>query len=194
MNKSRIAVWLEAGLFASRWILAPFYVGLAISLLTLLIVFVFALGRELIHLVHTPPAKLPEAGILMVLSLIDLSLAGNLVIIVILSGYENFISRIETSECTHRPAWMGTVDFSGLKMKLIASIVAISAIALLRTYLEIGDHPPDESMLYWQVVIMLAFVGSGVLLAIMDLIISRTAHRPIDHRRPEAQAPPRGEG
>jgi uncharacterized protein (TIGR00645 family) len=69
---------------------------------------------------------------------------------------------------------MGKVDFAGLKMKLIGSIVSISAIALLRTYLEIGDHPVDQGTLLWQVVILLAFVVSGVLMALMDLIVSRT--------------------
>jgi len=112
----------------------------------------------------------------MALSLIDLSLAGNLLIIVILSGYENFIARIEAASPDDRPPWMGTVDFSGLKMKLITSIVAISAISLLRTYLEIGDHDPDQATLTWQVVILLTFVVSGVLLAIMDWIIARTDH------------------
>jgi uncharacterized protein (TIGR00645 family) len=164
---------MQAGLFASRWLLAPFYVGLVIGLVSLLVVFLVSLATQLAGLTHIPLAKLPEAGILMSLSLIDLSLTANLVIIVILSGYENFVSRIDVQDAD-RPSWMGKVDFSGLKIKLIASIVAISAIALLRTYLEIGDHPPDQGTLLWQVVILLAFVVSGVLLALMDLIVSRT--------------------
>jgi uncharacterized protein (TIGR00645 family) len=110
----------------------------------------------------------------MALSLIDLSLAGDLLLIVILAGYENFVSRIHAAPEAERPAWMGTIDFSGLKMKLIASIVAISTIALLRTYLEIGDRPLDPAMLLWQVVITLTFVVAGVLLALMDFVVSRT--------------------
>jgi uncharacterized protein (TIGR00645 family) len=165
---------VQAGLFASRWLLAPFYVGLVIALAGLLAVFADSLYVELSDLIRTPIAKLPEAGILMSLSLIDLSLTANLVIVVILSGYENFVSRIDAVQDTDRPAWMGRVDFSGLKMKVIGSIVSISAIALLRTYLELADHPADPGTLMWQVIILLAFVAAGVMMALMDLIVSRT--------------------
>jgi uncharacterized protein (TIGR00645 family) len=174
MPRSQPARLLEKGLFASRWLLAPFYVGLVIALMALLGVFLVELVREVLHLVHTPLPRLGEAGILMALSLIDLSLAGDLLLIVILAGYENFVSRIRSAPEEDRPGWMGTIDFSGLKMKLIASIVAIATIALLRTYLEIGDHPPNQTVLLWQVVITLTFVVSGVLLALMDFIVSRT--------------------
>jgi uncharacterized protein (TIGR00645 family) len=168
---------MENGLFASRWLLAPFYVGLVIGLATLLVVFVISLVEDVLVLLRTPLPKLPEAGILMSLSLIDLSLVGNLVIIVVLSGYENFVSRIEVQKPDGRPSWMGKVDFSNLKMKLIASIVAISSISLLKTYLEIHDRPPDPAELIWEVVILLTFVVSGVLLALMDLLVSRTESR-----------------
>jgi uncharacterized protein (TIGR00645 family) len=174
MQSSRPVRLLEAGLFAARWLLAPFYIGLVIALVALLGVFAVDLPREILHLMETPPGKLPEAGILMALTLIDLSLAADLMLIVILAGYENFVSRIEAAPPEDRPDWMGTVDFSALKIKLIASIVAISTIALLRTYLEIGDHPPDQAMLLWEVVITLTFVVAGVLLALMDFVVSRT--------------------
>ncbi len=176
MTRSRLKAALGAGLFASRWLLAPFYLGLVFALVALLGVFLVMGADAATTLILTPRARLAEAGILMALSLIDLSLAGNLMIIVILSGYENFIVRIETAFPDDRPPWMGTIDFSGLKMKLITSIVAICAISLLRTYLEIGDHAPDEAKLTWQVAILLTFVVSGVLLAIMDWIMARTDH------------------
>src|SRR5205823_5421986 len=99
--------------------------------------------------------------------------AGNLVLIVIFSGYENFVSKIDEGE-VDRPAWMGTVDFSGLKLRLIASIVAISAISLLRTFMRIGDEPIDENLVKWKVIVHLTFVTSGVLLALMDLLSSRS--------------------
>ena len=175
MTKPRLERLLEWGLFASRWLLAPFYLGLVVALFALLAVFGVALTSQIMGLMHTAADKAPEAGILMALTLIDLSLAGNLVIIVIFSGYENFVSRIDTAREADRPAWMGTVDFAGLKMKLIASIVAISAIALLKTFLEIADHPLNPAILFWQVVIQLTFVVSGVLLAVMDAINSRTS-------------------
>ena len=121
---------LERGLFASRWLLAPFYVGLVVSLAMLLVVFV----RELVTAVPEVLQLDAEKMILSVLTLIDLSLAGNLVLIVIFSGYENFVSKIDTGNSEDRPSWMGTLDFSGLKMRLIGSMVAISAISLLRSF------------------------------------------------------------
>ena len=116
MIRSRLEKGVERALFASRWLLAPFYVGLAISLLVLLAVFVISLGDDIRHLTQTSLAKLPEAGILMALSMIDLTLTGNLVIIVILSGYENFVSRIEVNDGEGRPDWLGRVGFSNLKI------------------------------------------------------------------------------
>ena len=152
MSESRLQRALQAGLFASRWLLAPFYIGLAIALACLLAVFVVSFGAELAALFRTPVVKLPEAGILLSLSLIDLSLTANLIIVVILAGYENFVARMDTAQDAARLSWMGKVDFSGLKIKLIGSIVSISAIALLRTYLELADHAADPGTLVWQVV------------------------------------------
>ncbi len=107
----------------------------------------------------------------------DLSLAGNLLLIVLYSGYENFVSKLDLDENhVDRPPWMGSVDFSGLKMKLIASIVAISAIYLLKSFMNIGKpgHPLDEAALMWAVIIHLTFIASGVLLALMDWIAAKT--------------------
>jgi uncharacterized protein (TIGR00645 family) len=164
--------WLEAALFSSRWLMAPFYVGLVLALVALLIVF----AQELVVEVSRISELNPERAILMALSLIDLSLAGNLVLIVIFSGYENFVSKLDAEGEVDRPAWMGTVDFSGLKLRLIASIVAISAISLLRTFMRIGEEQVDENLIKWKVIVHLTFVTSGVLLALMDLLSSR-AHK-----------------
>src|SRR5215469_13688619 len=159
---------LGGALFASRWLLAPFYVGLTASLGLLLGVFTLALVGEVQHLLATPMDKVAEAGILMTLSLIDMSLTANLLVIVSLVGYENFVARI-AAPIGRRPSWMGVIDYSGMKMRLIASIVAISAVALLRSYLEISDDPhPNTVVLTWQVVICLTFGVLGVLLAIID--------------------------
>jgi uncharacterized protein (TIGR00645 family) len=152
--------------------MAPFYVGLVMALAALLAVFI----GELITEVSGITDLRPEGAILMALSLIDLSLAGNLILIVIFSGYENFVSKIDADGHADRPAWMGTVDFSGLKLRLVGSIVAISAISLLRTFMRIGDGPLDETMVKWKVIVHLTFVTSGVLLALMDLLSSR-AHK-----------------
>lgn len=172
MTKPKLELALEKGLFWSRWLMAPFYVGLVVALAVLLWVFVAELIHELIHM----PAMTPEGGILMALSLIDLSLAGNLILIVVFSGYENFVSRIDTGKDEDRPEWMGTVDFSGLKLKLVASIVAISAISLLRNFMKLGEGEPlDKDKIMWMVIVHLTFVISGVLLAVMDYISGKSA-------------------
>jgi len=161
--------WLEATLFASRRLMAPFYLGLVFALVALLVVFVTELVDEVSHIMDMTP----ESVILMALSLIDLSLAGNLLLIVIFSGYENFVSKLDTGDRQDRPVWMCTVDFSALKLKLVSSIVAISAISLLRSFMQIGDAPIDETALRWRVIVHLTFVTSGVLLALMDFLSSR---------------------
>lgn len=173
--KPRLETAFERALFRSRWLMAPFYLGLVVALALLLVVF----GKELIY--YTPkilfdPAMTANDGILAVLTLVDLSLAGNLLLIVLFSGYENFVSKLDLEGETDRPPWMGTVDFSGLKMKLIASIVAISGIQLLKTFMNIGrdgyELNPDEA--FWGVIIHLTFVTSGVLLALMDWLTAKT--------------------
>lgn len=154
--------------------MAPFYVGLVLALGALLVVFF----QELFHELPLVFSMKPENAILMALTLIDLSLAANLMVIVILSGYENFVSKIDTAGHEDRPDWMGAVDFSGLKMKLIASIVAISAIALLKAFLKLTEPgvPLDQARLLWLVLVHLSFVVSGVLLAVMDWLNSRVKH------------------
>ncbi|MDP2803533.1 MAG: TIGR00645 family protein [Phreatobacter sp.] len=153
---------LERGLFASRWLMAPFYVGLMIGLLALMVVFV----RDLVgFIIKVPTAK--EADVILgILTLVDLSLAGNLVIMVVFSGYENFVSKMEHVTQKDRPEWMGSIDFSALKLKLLASIVAISAIHLLKGFMNIGAMSDREMM--WLVVIHVTFVVSGVFLALTD--------------------------
>jgi uncharacterized protein (TIGR00645 family) len=171
-QRPKVELLLERLLFASRWLLAPFYLGMIVALGLLLFAFVRELIVELSH-IGTLNA---EGGILLALSLIDLSLTGNLLLIVMFSGYENFVSKIDAADHEDRPSWMGTVDFSGLKLKLIASIVAISGIALLRACLTLGDANStiDSEHVRWMVIIHLTFVVSGVLLAVMDWLTSKT--------------------
>lgn len=155
---------LERGLFASRWLMAPFYVGLVIGLLVLLAKF----AQELLHFVEGVFAAKESEVILGVLSLIDLSLTANLVLLVIFSGYENFVSRMDLADQSERPEWMGKIDFSGLKLKLIASIVAISAIQLLKAFMDIGAASDRDLM--WMTIVHGVFVASGILLAMSDWI------------------------
>lgn len=153
---------LEGVLFGSRWLLAPFYLGLVVAIALLVIKFV----RELIHLA---PLALEGAAtgetIVGILSLVDLALVANLLVIIIFAGYENFVSKMHT-DSEDRPEWMGHVDFSDLKIKLIGSIVAISGIELLKAFVNIQNLDPEQ--LKWKVIIHLTFVFSGLLFAIMD--------------------------
>ena len=156
---------VERFLFWSRWLMLPFYLGLVAALFTLLVVFVRDILAEAPHLLWSNG----ETGVVVwVLTLIDLSLAGNLLLMVIFSGYENFVSRLDVGNHPDRPSWMGKIDFSGMKLKLIASIVAISAIQLLKAFMAVKNYSKDELM--WLVIIHLTFVVSGVLLATMDWI------------------------
>lgn len=176
-HRNRIEKILETVLFRSRWLLAPFYVGLVVSLLALLGAFVTELAHMVPQLAH-PLDMDPEKIILGVLGLIDLSLAGNLVVIVVFSGYENFVSKIDTENSEDRPGWMGTLDFSGLKMKLIGSIVAISAISLLRTFMALTEDGAvlDEAKMRWLVTLHITFVVSGLLFAAMDWVAEQSKH------------------
>lgn len=175
---------LESFLFGARWLVAPFYLGLVLALVMLLGSFC----RELYEAIFVHFSLDPESIILFVLSLIDLSLAANLVIIVVFSGYENFVSKIDTHGNVDRPSWMGTLDFSGLKMKLIGSIVAISAISLLRAFMEISktDGHFDQTKLAWMIGLHVAFLASGVFFALMDWIASKTEEgAKTHHLKPE---------
>lgn len=161
-SADRVERRLEKVLFASRWLMAPFYAGLVIGLAALMVVFLRDLAG---FIVKVPTAK--EADVILgVLTLIDLSLAGNLVVMVVFSGYENFVSKMDHVTDRDRPDWMGTIDFSALKLKLLASIVAISAIHLLKAFMNVAAMSDREMM--WLVIIHVTFVGSGVLLALTD--------------------------
>ena len=165
----RVERGLEAVLFASRWLMAPFFLGLILALAVLLLKFV----QELWHVVPQVFSITAGETILAMLGLVDLTLVGSLVLMIILAGYENFVSKIETPEHSDRPDWMGHVDFTDLKLKVIGSIVAISAIQLLAAFLEIGLH--DKAELGWLIGLHLTFVVSGVLLAVMDRVGSGSA-------------------
>lgn len=154
---------IESLLFRSRWIMAPFYLGLVVALLVLL----FKFAMELLHFIEGAMGASESGIILGILALVDLTLMGNLVLIVIFSGYENFVSKIDPAGHPDWPDWMTRVDFSGLKQKLLASIVAISAIQLLKAFMDLPKGY-DEQSLTWLVIIHVVFVGSSLLLAWSD--------------------------
>ena len=156
---------LERGIFQSRWLMAPFYVGLIGSLFILVITFV----REFVQFVVKGMSATEAEVILGVLALIDLSLTANLVLIVVFSGYENFVSKIDTEGHPDWPEWMTQIDFAGLKQKLFASIVAISAIQVLKAFMNL-EKSLNEKTLPWLVGIHVVFVISGLVLAWTDRI------------------------
>src|SRR5437879_572618 len=159
----RVETGFESLIFNSRWLMAPFYLGLVISLAVLLLKFCMMLWE---FIIHAPGSKETDI-ILGVLSLIDVSLTGNLILIVVFSGYENFVSRIDPGGHPDWPEWMTKVDFAGLKQKLLASIVAISAIQVLKAFMNI-DAQFDAQKMGWLVGVHLVFVVSTLVLALSD--------------------------
>src|ERR1700727_1201140 len=159
----RVENGLESVLFNGRWLMAPFYLGLVVSLVVLLYKFLLMLWE---FILHAPGAKETDI-ILGVLSLIDVSLTGNLILIVVFSGYENFVSRIDTGGHPDWPDWMTKVDFAGLKKKLLASFVSISSIQVLKAFMNI-DAVFDAQKLAWLVGVHLVFVISALVLALSD--------------------------
>jgi uncharacterized protein (TIGR00645 family) len=168
---------LESIIFNSRWLLAPFYLGLVSAIAILLVKFVQEFFHVAVHIFSGTESEI----ILAILTLVDMSLVANLLLIIIFSGYENFVSKIDTAGHEDRPDWMGKVDFSGLKLKLIGSIVAISGIELLKAFVNVSDasfakvNPgdmlsPHEHYLGWKIALHLTFVVSGVLFAWMDYV------------------------
>jgi uncharacterized protein (TIGR00645 family) len=162
--------WFENLLFGSRWILAPFYLGLVAAIILLLVVF----AREFVMMVPKAMTMSVETAILKVLTLLDLALAANLILVVILAGYENFVSKIDTEGHEDRPGWMGTTSFAGLKLKLYASIVAISGIQLLKSFMAIGTVPLSAAQLGWMTGIHLTFVVTALLSALTDFLSVRS--------------------
>ncbi len=160
---------LETILFGSRWLMVPIYLGLISALGLLLVKFAEKLFGYWTRVIELSTSD----TILAVLGLIDLSLAANLVLMVILAGYESFVSKIEPAVGSDRPDWMDKVNFAGLKLKLIASIVAISGIHLLEVFMNINHYEADRVFQY--VIIHIAFVLSGLIMAITDFIVGRTA-------------------
>ncbi len=153
--------YFEKILFAARWLLAPVYLGLAFALVALGVKFF----QEAIHVVMHVPEMAEADLVLTILAMIDLSLVGSLIVMVMFSGYENFVSRID-AEGTDSLGWLGKLDAGTLKLKVATSIVAISSIHLLRIFMETKELPNDKIL--WYVVLHMTFVISAVLMGVMD--------------------------
>jgi len=162
---SKVEATLEHWVFLSRWLLAPFFIGLLLAIVALLIKFV----KQLAALVTNMFMVQDDHQIIVdILTLVDSALIAALLLIIGFSGYENFVSKIGTGEHEDRPAWMGKVGFSDLKIKLIGAIVAISAVELLKAFINLDQFTWYE--LSWKTGIHITFVVSGVLFAITDRI------------------------
>lgn len=163
----RIENAFESLLFSARWLLAPFFFGLVVAILALLLKFAKELGGLLLMVFGGAGGE----PILSILTLVDTALLAALLLIIAFSGYENFVSKFAPDDHEDRPAWMGKVGFSDLKLKLIGAIVAISTVELLKAFLN-ADQMSNQ-VLAWQVGIHLAFVTSGVLFALTDFISAK---------------------
>jgi uncharacterized protein (TIGR00645 family) len=167
-NEFHIEDYVEKILFGGRWLLAPLYVGLLLSLVPL----IYRFFIEFVHLMEGITTLEMQEITLKILELLDVVLLGNLIIIVIFAGYENFVSKINVAtDSIDRPHWMGRVDYSGLKIKLIGSLVAISVIELLKDFMMEGEY--DDKHQLWRIIIHVTFVISGVLFALMDFIADK---------------------
>ena len=169
---------IEAIIFSSRWLLAPFYVGLVAALVLLLLKF----AQELFHFVSHPFRATEAEIILGVLTLVDLTFTGSLVVIVVFSGYENFVSKIDTAKTRDWPEWMAKIDFTGLKLKLMSSIVAISAIQLLKIFMDLKNISDRE--VAWYVGLHVVFVISGLVFALTDRL-GEAGHGKVTGHKPE---------
>jgi uncharacterized protein (TIGR00645 family) len=164
--KRRTAADIPARIIlASRWLMAPIYLGLILSFLLLLIRFSY----KLYFLFLNAPTETTNDVIIGILSLVELSLMGNLVIMVIFSGYENYVSAIYADNDPRRPSWLEHVDFSDIKLKLMSSIVAITGVQLLEIFLNI--HQDTDRQMAWAIGMHFTFVITCVLLAVMDRLM-----------------------
>ena len=161
-TQEKIAQSLERMMYASRWILAPIYMGLSLALVALAVKFFQELYHFMPHILNLSEADL----ILTLLSLIDLTLVGSLIVIVMFSGYENFVSQMDICATAEKLEWLGKHDYGSLKMKVAASIVAISSIHLLKVFMNI--HATANDKLLWYVLIHLTLVISALFMGYLD--------------------------
>ena len=161
---STLETVIEKTMYRSRWLLAPIYLGLSLALIALGIKFF----QEVFHLLPNV-IKIAEADmVLVILSLIDIAMVGGLIVMVMMSGYENFVSELDVAEGEEKLAWLGTMDASSLKMKIAASIVAISSIHLLKIFMNAQNTPNDKLM--WYVIIHMTFVVSAFAMGYLDRV------------------------
>jgi uncharacterized protein (TIGR00645 family) len=154
-------------MFAARWLMVPIYLGLLVVLALLALKFV----QQLVTTVPRVLGMTTNDIILVTLTLVDLSLLANLVVIVIFSGWANFVSPLLHDPAERDVLWASDLDFSAVKLKLIGSIATIAAIQILESFVHIGDMAKQDAA--WQLAILIGIGVTGVLLAAMDRIGSK---------------------
>ena len=156
---------LPALIFASRWLQLPLYLGLIVAQG----VYVFLFGKELWHLIHEARGLGEQQIMLIVLGLIDVVMISNLLVMVIVGGYETFVSRLDLDGHPDQPEWLSHVNASVLKVKLATAIIGISSIHLLKTFINAENY--SDKVLLWQTVIHVAFLFSAIAIATADRIM-----------------------
>lgn len=159
--------FIENLMYNSRWLLAPIYLGLSLAVVGLAIMFFKEMAHMLVHIFTMTEADM----ILIVLSLIDLAMVGGLLVMVMMSGYENFVSQLDIDDDKEKLSWLGKMDASSLKAKIAASIVAISSIHLLKIFMDAESKTNYQLM--WYVIIHMTFVGSAFLMGYLDKITKK---------------------
>ena len=154
--------FIDNAMYASRWLLAPVYFGLSLGLIALTIKFFQEIFHILPHIFSVSESDM----ILTLLSLVDMTLVGGLLVMVMFSGYENFVSQLDINEGKEKLSWLGKMDATSLKNKVAASIVAISSIHLLRVFMDAKNVPDNKLM--WYVIIHLTFVLSAFVMGYLD--------------------------
>jgi uncharacterized protein (TIGR00645 family) len=169
--RSRFLTALGSLIFLSRWLQAPLYLGLIIAQG----VYVYHFLQELLHLVEKAPTIDETTIMLTVLGLIDVVMIANLLIMVIVGGYETFVSRLNLEGHPDQPEWLSHVNAGVLKVKLATALIGISSVNLLKTFIEVSTKPMPDHAIMWQLLLHLTFVLSALLLAVTDRISSQTA-------------------
>jgi uncharacterized protein (TIGR00645 family) len=157
----RLEIFVESVILASRWLLVVFYIGLGLALALYAVSFGFKLWDFASHLIGLDETE----TILKILGLFDAALIASLVVMVIISGYENFVSRFDNEDDVH---WLGQIDAGSLKIKVASTIVAISSIHLMKIFLNVPKYTDNQIM--WYTILHVTFIASALFLALIDRI------------------------
>ena len=172
----RLENLVEYGIFSSRWLLLPIYVGMIVAQGA----YTWRFVVELIHILGSMNAMTERDFLVAVLTLIDFLMVANLIVMIVIGGYATFVSKLDLEGHEDRPAWLDHIDPGTLKTKLAGALIGVSGIHLLQTFTKIGDHMAGAAPaaayyegVKWQVVIHLTFVLSAIFLALADYILEK---------------------